>query len=215
MDKHFSNPSFRTAAQDFFYLLNSGYAENPALKLVGDRHRLSGVERRILYRGIKPRLLADKRRNRIHTEPVEGPLGLDGYNIIFPLMNYFLGRPLFVSNDGFLRDPGEAFGKDPAEGVFERSLELLKEYIKSLKRADVRIYWDESLPLHPPSEFWDQISERVPNADQDLIQNSPPVLATSDGEIIDATSSTILDIPKLILEKRFHTSFFQLTTLLK
>jgi hypothetical protein len=43
--------AFINACHDYYYLLNRHFPERGVLKLVGDRYRLDGDQRTVLYRG--------------------------------------------------------------------------------------------------------------------------------------------------------------------
>jgi hypothetical protein len=45
------NESFLPACRGYAYLVNRNYPERGAVKMVGDRYRLTGDQRTVLYRG--------------------------------------------------------------------------------------------------------------------------------------------------------------------
>jgi hypothetical protein len=49
-----ADQEFTSACRDYFYLIDKNYPERGSLKIVGDRYRLSGDQRTILYRGYLP-----------------------------------------------------------------------------------------------------------------------------------------------------------------
>ena len=138
---------FKDALRDYYYLLNRDYPEKPALKLVGDRYRLKGIERITLYRGITSKEKALARKLKLTAAPLkEKKLYIDGYNVLFTMMNYLLGKLIFTANDGFLRDCGEVYGKVENATLFYRAVDLLLEYTgKSGVRA-IEIYFDNAVP---------------------------------------------------------------------
>jgi len=44
--------SFKHAVKDYFFLINKKYPEKETVKLIGDRYRLTGLQRTVLFRGI-------------------------------------------------------------------------------------------------------------------------------------------------------------------
>src|SRR5512145_134791 len=98
--------SFSQACTDYFYMVDHHYPERSVLKLVGDRYLLSGDQRTVLYRGISS-LKRSSLRNAFLTKDTGGKqLIVDGYNVLFTLLNYRLGKITFVSTDGIVRDAG-------------------------------------------------------------------------------------------------------------
>ena len=69
------NEDFKLACRDYFYLVDHHFPERGVLKLVGDRYRLDGDQRTVLYRGISSRKRSDMRHNLLvsgyHREDVD------------------------------------------------------------------------------------------------------------------------------------------------
>jgi hypothetical protein len=86
-----NSDEFNNALLDYFYLIDRNFPEKASLKLVGDRYRLVSELRTLLYRGICSEKKASDRRKRI-TNNREGLLIIDGYNVLFTLLSYRLGR---------------------------------------------------------------------------------------------------------------------------
>jgi hypothetical protein len=215
----FMTDSFIAAADDYLFLRNRGYPEKPSVKLVGDRYRLSGLQRKILFRGITSTENAQKRQTRLilNTEQLNGKtLLMDGYNVLLTFINYRDGKPLFVCNDGFLRDIGD-YGEAIAGESFKTAARLVASFLKEFDAAWASVYLDE--PVKGSMEHANYLKQemedssingeviRVPSVDEELIKISKTkpeiILATSDSEIIDAVSSKIVDAAHHIL-KRHH-----------
>ncbi|MBA7565919.1 hypothetical protein ES708_07606 [subsurface metagenome] len=136
-----NNKNFEKGLADYFYLIDRNYPEKGALKLVGDRYRLTTVFRTILYRGVSSSESSLKRMNRLVDIPSE-ELIIDGYNILFTLLNYRLGRFVFISTDSLCRDAGSLFGKIRNEKLFNECLSVLIEYLADFKDVVLTIYLD-------------------------------------------------------------------------
>ena len=108
------------AARDYRYLLDRGYPEPSSIALVGNRHRLDAEERLMLFRGLAS--ISDSERRRLRAaSPREGDLVLlDAYNVVFTIVHYYLGKPCFLSSDGYLRDVGANYGRVPHEELLRR-----------------------------------------------------------------------------------------------
>jgi len=101
------------AARDFAWLLDRGYPEKAALKLVGDRYGLSAGLRELILRATVPKGKAlSRRRKRLHPRDlVARRVAVDGYNVLATLVHALRDRPLVLSRDGFVRD-GERAGRE-------------------------------------------------------------------------------------------------------
>lgn len=215
---------FRHALDDYFLLMNNGYPEKGSLKLVGDRYRLSTDLRMVLYRGISPRIKAIGRKQRITNSPGD-TLIIDGYNVLFTLLNYRLGRFVFISNDGICRDAGSQFGKIREESLFLDCTSILFEYLLKFRKTAIIIYLDSPVSLSKKHKdvLLKMAVRQMSNlevilaksADHSLLSNTSGVLATSDSEVIDNSENPILDIPKIIIEKKYNYSLTNLETLLQ
>jgi hypothetical protein len=129
-------------ARDYRWLLDRRYADAAALKLVGDRLRLSREERLVLFRGVaaaEPSL----RRRSLLVGSVRGlELFVDGHNQVFTVMHYLGGRPLFLGSDGLLRDAGASHGHIADREAFRRALDILAAALAVAAPARVLAYFD-------------------------------------------------------------------------
>ena len=139
---YLNNETFRKALADYFYLIDRGYPEKGSLKLTGDRYKLSSGLRTLLYRGVTSSEDSEKRRTRITNKPRD-LLIIDGYNVLFTLLNYRLGRLVFISFDNICRDNGSLFGKIKDEELFTDCTVFLEEYLRNLTGLEIVLYLDE------------------------------------------------------------------------
>ena len=218
------SPEFIKAVNDYYYLMKMEYPEKGSLKLVGDRYRLSTDIRTILYRGISSPQKVESRKQRIIINCPD-TISIDGYNVLFTLLNYRLGRIVFLSNDGICRDAGSLFGKVPDAKLFNDCVFLLIDYLGNSVESDVRIYLDspvKSSPEHQDLLYKTAKSKGLPikiiltkSADQSLLDDPSGIIASSDSAIIDRTEKMILDIPKYLLLHRYHAELLNLEALLR
>ncbi len=208
------------ALGDYFLLLNRGYPERPTVKLVGDRYRLTRGERMTLYRGITSKDKALARQARITTDLKGRELYIDGYNVLFTLVNYLMGKLIFIGNDGILRDCGEVYGKVENEKLFYRGVNFLLEFITRSGTGRVEIYLDRT---RAESDLYSrELGKRlveagiagevflVKSADRELIKKKDGIIASSDSEIIDATDCQIADLARQALETKFGIKILDL-----
>lgn len=218
------NEEFRQALNDYYYLINGHYPEKGSLKLVGDRYQLSTELRTILYRGISSAEAVTKRKQRITKSPTR-TLAIDGYNVLFTLLNYRLGRFVFISNDGICRDAGSLFGKIRNTSLFNECASMLIDYLSKFKDTSILLYLDSPVSfsknhqkLLQQSAYMSRIQMEVllvKSADQSLLEDTSYVIATSDSVLIDNLKKSILDIPKTIIENKYNYSMIDLGSLLK
>jgi len=205
------------AAGHYEWMLSRGYPQKAALKLVGDRFRLSGSLRQVLYRGISAAEQAEARRKKLGSVR-EGDLVLvDTYNVLFTVNNYLLGRPVFISNDGLLRDAGEMRGRITNKPVFSKGINLLLDVMKEWKHVQVTLYLDE--PVSYSGRLAIELSKDMAEMDiegEAFTVNSPDhmlkheasdAICTSDSAIIDHYGRRIVDLARLILDRYYQPDY--------
>lgn len=204
------------AARDYRLFLERGYPESTMKKVVGDRHRLSGEERLILYRGISTAAQDARRKEKWRSpEEVSGRrLLLDFYNIAFTLLNYRLGRKLFRSTDGYIRDAGALHGRLGREERLSWVLEPLLKTLESLGPEETTVYLDS--PISHSGKHAEALEEAaherelllgavvVPSADYPLKQERTALIATGDSAIVDAVRTGVVDLSAVILVDRYN-----------
>ena len=211
------SPTLLAAAADYRFLLDKAYPERPLLQLVGDRYRLSREERMMLFRGVAATMKSCERRKKLSLDPVSEELHLDGYNVLFTILNYREGRKVFVATDGFLRDAGGIHGRigDP-ELFFEVQRHLLRFLAsRGLKRlafyldspvshsAEHAVFLREEM-ARAGLEGWAELYE---SADFGLKRAFPSCASTSDTAIIDALRCPIYDCARDFLEASYKAEF--------
>jgi len=213
----FNSKHFNMAAEDYLLFLDKGYPQHTVIKIVGDKYRLNRDQRQILYRGICSTALAMERKKKIGM-PEKGDLILvDTYNVLFTISNYFLGKQLFVGNDGFLRDIGEMRGRIRNKEIFTRAEKLMIETFKSWDNIVYRLFLDEPVPFS--GRFAIKLSKTmaeeeiegdavtVHSADYPLKHEQSTAICTSDSAIIDKYDGKIIDVPHYILKHYFQADF--------
>jgi hypothetical protein len=226
-NKNLITNAFKDALTDYYYLLNKNYPGKETLKLVGDRFRLTGVQRTVLFRGITSKEKALKRKAKLISleNSKEKILYIDGYNVLFTMMNYLLGKVICIGNDGILRDSGGNYGKIENETTFYQSANLLMDFIPKSAFQEVTIYLDS--PVSNSSSHFNQLEKQIQQkkikgkihltrpVDQRLkqINDGSGVIATSDSEIIDHTAGKIIDLARCALETTYGITVLDLGSL--
>jgi len=209
-------PALGRAIGDYALFVERGYPVKGVLKLVGDRHRLSGTERNILYRGVVSQARAEARRRRAIT-PGEISQGstiiVDGHNVLFTVVNYLQGRTTFIAVDGFLRDAGNPARRIRACEDYRRAVSEVGGRFRMLEAGLIAVYFDEPVTYSKDhigaarlgwADLGDSLElDLVRSADQALKGRPGDFLATSDSTLIDASPVPVVDIARWIIEDSF------------
>ncbi|MFP4470187.1 MAG: DUF434 domain-containing protein [Bacteroidales bacterium] len=213
--------NFGKALQDYVYLIDREYPARGALTLVSDRYGLNGRERSMLYRGIFAPRKAAARKSKIiaNLKETSGPLLIDGFNVLVIVASYLQGLPVFLSNDGFVRDAAKGRGDTGASPRLPEAAGLLGDFLEKESRLNPVVYLDQQVPQHPvvAGRFYDiqaveiRISEKV---DRDLISHTHGVICTSDSGIIHRSPLPVFDLAREILEHNFALKIMDLQNLM-
>jgi hypothetical protein len=223
--KAIQTPAFIDAAHDYLWLQDKNYPQRLVYKIVCDRYRLNTLQRVVLYRGIFPAGEVLLRSAKRHESIDQVHLTVDTFNVLFKIANYLCGRPVFISNDHILRDAGDAFDKDFANGILERSVDLLIARISKEHPLSVRFLIDqpvdhseriatlieEAMHLNPfPVEI-----ELCYPADRKMQGAEPHTIATADSVIIDSFPYSFIDLARQILDEQFQPGYLSLPEILQ
>jgi hypothetical protein len=198
-----TSEEFIRACRDYFFLVNRHYPERGVLKLVGDRYRLGGDQRTVLYRGISSREKSEFRKSLLLSDITGKNLAIDGYNVLFSLLNYRMGKITFISTDQVLRDAGSLHGRLHDEKTFTECIGLLADFLRLKQPSGVDVYLDA--PVSHSERHAHLIRERIQeagltadchvikSADWALRQTREGVIATSDTAIMDKSQVPVTD----------------------
>jgi hypothetical protein len=204
--------SFPEALQDYRFLKNRGYPEKAALKLVGDRWRLDGSERNCLFRGVFAEADCRARRRKLVPPGTvrEQALGVDWYNVLITVESYLKGYPVFLADDGVLRDSSGVHGSYRPGKVTEAALRSILAALSLLAPSRLELFLDS--PISFSGEMAEDLRRRAPvpievtvspSADYPL-KSFPGVVATSDSSIIDrAGVQRVVDLARFVLENGY------------
>ncbi len=65
------------------------------------------------------------------------------FNVLFKISSYLSGRPVFICNDGLLRDAGDAFEKQVPAAILERSVNLMLSFLRNETPQTARFLIDQ------------------------------------------------------------------------
>jgi hypothetical protein len=211
--------ALRSAAGDYLFLLDRGYPDTASVKIVGDRYRLSKEERGMLFRGLASTEKARARRRKLTERPTSKELHVDGYNVLFTLLNYRQGKRLFISSDGFLRDTGGVHGRFTDRSLFYDLARELLAFLPGRGFSAVTVYLDS--PVSHSAEHAGFIRELISleglsgtcelcaSADYCLKAARPSCAVTSDTAVIDALSCGVYDLARTFLKERYGAEFLR------
>ena len=216
---------FKKPLRDYLYLISRDYSSAGARDFVGNRYHLSREERSILYRGVFKTEESQRRMERlIPEEQLKNKiLHIDTFNVLYTLVAYYNGFPLFIATDGVLRDAAEIHTREPNMKIFNLSLDRLFSCLEKSKVSGISLYIDHAVPVsHDLVEYLRRIkaSFRIPveyakfhDPDEIMGKMRTGVLCTSDSELIQAFSIPVFDLPRHILQANFNPDFLDLTYL--
>jgi hypothetical protein len=215
---------FRQAIRDFSYLIENEYPRKAILKLTGDRYLLNKTQRTLLNRGILRKKDAVARYKKTVNSIADSVLFIDTYNVLHIISNYLLGRIVFISSDGFIRDAGETYGKLHGEEIFMKSIGYLMEFLEQAAPSEVVFYIDN--PVAYSGDLADRLriclkekklrggAFTVKNPDKVLIMKKEGIIATSDSEVMNEADCKICDLPAMVLNSRFQLQIIDLRDIL-
>ena len=136
--------TLRRAVAELSYLLSRDYAEQAALKLVGDRHQLTARQRMAVMRGAcADRGLALRSANQRPLSAIaHAAVALDGFNCLITVEALLAGAPVFIGRDGAMRDLASVHGTYRRVEETERAIELLAEQLCAARVSAVDVYLD-------------------------------------------------------------------------
>lgn len=216
------------AKKDYFTLLNKGYPQNSTLELVGNRFRLNSYERDILKRGIRKKSEIKSRKLKLIKSNIrlfklslkfsinniikDFKIYVDGWNVVITLDSFYKGKPIFISNDKFIRDiteSGSSYKINDITYKIINNLLNIKLFTVPL-RSLVYFYFEDNIAKS--GEFIKTIKEKYNFTNLELTKNNDKILltknfvATSDSGIIDKVPF-VIDLVKLYL-KKYHKKYF-------
>jgi hypothetical protein len=208
--------SFQDAIEDYRYLKNRGYPDKAALKLVSDHHRLNSVLRNCLFRAIFAYPDCENRKAKLIAAGEVGGhvLGVDWYNVLITVESYLKGFPVFISDDGLVRDSSGVHGSYKAGKITERAIDEILSLIAVLGPSRVELFLDA--PISFSGDMAEELRNRLcrtltvpysvsvfPSADYPL-KSFNGIVATSDSSIIDRVQvQQVFDLARYVVETSF------------
>lgn len=217
--------NFYVAVKDYKLLLDKNYPQREILRIVGNRYGLSKIQRTLLYRGVFNNTRVQERKMKLTNDISHNCLYVDGFNVLFTITNYLLGKAVFLGNDHILRDAGEISGKNSANPMFLKAIDYLIYILKIENVGHTTIYLDKPVSRSKTLNKLintTMMENNIPgktilteNADKELNTIVSGILATSDTVIIDHSQTKICDIARISLDKKHQPNYIDLSRFVK
>lgn len=192
-------PRLRAAAAEVSYLCSRHYPLEPVLNFVGGHHQLEARQRLALRRtACSPQQQAERAARLLPPErAADGPLQIDGFNLIISLEVALSGGLLLRGGDGALRDLAGLSGSYRPVQETEAALQLLGRGLQALAVPAVRLLLDA--PVANSGRLRARVLEHaaawpcpvevllLPDVDRALV--AAPRVVSSDSAVLDACTS--------------------------
>ena len=187
------------AVEELSWLLERGYSDRAALKIVGDRHSLRDRQRKAVQRcAASDSVCVERARKSLAAEEIRGrTLALDGYNVLLTLEAALSGGVLLLARDRNLRDLAAMSAHYRRLLTTEPAITLLVTELERLGCAEVVCFLDRPVSnsgrlkrLIQNVAAGSALPWRIDLTDRTdhLLIHSPHVVASADSAILDGCS---------------------------
>lgn len=199
------------AVCDIKYLLERGYPRAGAITYVCNHYKLDINMRHMFSRVIYTDRIARARKKKTceWRELAGEDIWVDGYNVLIGVESAIKGEPVYLCDDGFIRDTRGVFRNYRCSDVTARALDSILGQLSDCKAGRVEFLFDSQISRSGELVKW--LGDRMGKAglagiartsrhvDYDLKQCGK-IVATSDGTIIDAVHN-VVNIQARVLEE--------------
>lgn len=201
----------RQAAEEARYLVNRGYPKDSAISFVSNHHLLLEEHRFVLTRIIVAAERASIRRAKAQSLETlrANEVFVDGYNVLITTESLLAGYPVYLCDDGFLRDTRGIFGGYRTSRLTSPALSEILGLLAQAKPSHVEVLLDQQMSRS--GELAELVrgmmaerglpgTARTARDVDHLLKVAEAGVATSDGNVIDATKR-IHDLPAEIAKR--------------
>jgi hypothetical protein len=197
--KLFSNeylPHLRSGVTELSWLLTHGYAPKAAVKLVGDKHRLTERQRFAVARAACSDASLIRRQSTLAltADLKDAQVIIDGFNLIITVEAALSGGVLLICRDECIRDLSSVHGSYRAVSETDAAMVLIGEELQRLQVKTVEWLLDQPISNSgrlakrmrelAAARGWPWTVELLFNPDE-RINSSEKVAITSDGVVLD------------------------------
>jgi hypothetical protein len=189
-------PRLRAATSDLSWLMSRGYADPSALKLVGDRYRLTERQRTAVMRcACGDESLRSRAAHRVGSSELAGQrLLIDGYNLLTTIEAAFGQGVLLRGRDGCCRDMASMHGTYRRVQETGPALESVGQYLSAARVGHCVWYLDR--PVSNSGRLRGMMRQIAADAgwswDIELVDDPDKILAVA-AEVVATADSGILD----------------------
>lgn len=202
---------------DIRYLLDRKYPKKSAITYVSNRYGLTKDERNILTRIACEKDISNNRKRKIVSIEFirDKNLFIDGYNVLITVESLILGYPVFLCDDGILKDVRSLFRRYKIGFITKEALSMIEMITSKYTPKEIVIIFDSQISRSGDlskmaRDIFDKDNCLVftsKDTDKEIMENSRKgIIATSDGIIIDNVDN-VLDIPVHIADE-FKYNFY-------
>lgn len=185
--------------------MDRGYPKESSIRFVADHYRLPEAQRFVLIRVVVASAQALSRR--IKLMPLEAvkrqDLFIDGYNVLIAVESILGDRPVYLCDDGLLRDAQGIFRSYKTSELTDPALSQILDLLAIADPSRTEIIFDQQISMSGSlaARVRVMMAERslpgtamtAKDVDHQL-KIAKGVVATSDGNVIDA-ASRVIDLP--------------------
>jgi hypothetical protein len=189
-------PALREAVSDLSWLLQRGYAQPSAIKIVGDRYELTTRQRIAVQRASCTEVaLAGRVERQIGVSRLGGrEIAIDGYNVLVTIESALAGGLILGGRDGTYRDLASMHGSYRSMLETRPALELIARALADLGVLEAS--WALDTPVSNSGRLRTRMMEMAAqnqwhwevhlctNPDAELIAD-PRIVISSDSVILD------------------------------
>ena len=198
------------AITDIRYLLDRGYPGKGAITFVCNHYRLDIKWRYVFTRVVFGRdTIKSRREKTVKCEDLEGAVVLvDGYNVLIGVESALKGEPVYLCDDGFLRDTRGVFRNYRCSGLTERAMDEILRVFSGFTPSRLEFLFDSQISKSGEMARWVGMklkdvgleggARTSRHVDYDLKQSNG-IIATADGSIIDEVAKAV-NIQACVLE---------------
>lgn len=197
-------------ACDFFSLQNRQYPRDSSLELVGNRYRLSRMQRQLLHRGVFDQARSRCRRAKrcMGSAWQSSLMMVDGHNVQITVESAILERPLLLANDGALRDLAGQSARFRCSETSQLAVQAILRFLGEFPPREVVFLFDS--PMSHSGWLAEHVREKLKayGLNGDARTAAVPereflyeqgVVASSDQAVIDASRSW-LDLARRVID---------------
>ncbi len=200
------------ALKDMYYLVNRGYSQDSAVRIVGDHYQLEKEERYKLKRIVFPEreISRTEKKKREITYIKDKKMAVDGYNVLITTESV-LKNDVFLCFDGVVRDVQGIFKKYKFDEEGERALEEIFSVLTKYPPKDTQFFFD--VQISKSGELCSRVRRmlRTRGLEGDAqttksvdyaLKNRKMLTATNDSVIIQELDEFV-DIPHAIWRRKY------------